>query len=236
MTRLFQVDPIACESALTLDDKRSLFECVLWECYHHDVRTISAMLLERIAERGGGLPPESLCSLASWIEELLASATQCTPRRGSNRGPEGPSPSAPLTRAPRLGQVACRSAWCPCSSRPPRCTHGASMRCRRCRWTHPSPNPDPYPDPAPAPSPGAAEQVRRDAGGRRRRLQAGADRPAVDARRLQPAHRGGTSNPNLVASSSNQPWYKRACASRWAVARLLVRASAAGGLRRGAAA
>ena len=46
---------------------------------HHDVRTISAVLLEHIADarlrgRGLALPPESLFSLASRIEEQLASA------------------------------------------------------------------------------------------------------------------------------------------------------------------
>ena len=86
MILLFQVNPPASESALTVDHMRSLFECVLREYYHHDVRTISAMMLERIADarqRGGGLalPPESLFSLASRIEEQLASAKQCTPRR-----------------------------------------------------------------------------------------------------------------------------------------------------------
>ena len=70
MILLFQVNPPASESALTVDHMRSLFECVLREYYHHDVRTISAMMLERIADarqRGGGLalPPESLFSLAS---------------------------------------------------------------------------------------------------------------------------------------------------------------------------
>ena len=79
MILLFQVNPPASESALTVDHMRSLFECVLREYYHHDVRTISAMMLERIADarqRGGGLalPPESLFSLASRIEEQLASA------------------------------------------------------------------------------------------------------------------------------------------------------------------
>ena len=95
MILLFQVNPPASESALTVDHMRSLFECVLREYYHHDVRTISAMMLERIADarqRGGGLalPPESLFSLASRIEEQLASAKQCTPGRRSNRGPAGP--------------------------------------------------------------------------------------------------------------------------------------------------
>ena len=95
MILLFQVNPPASESALTVDHMRSLFECVLREYYHHDVRTISAMMLERIADarqRGGGLalPPESLFSLASRIEEQLASAKQCTPGRRSNRGPTGP--------------------------------------------------------------------------------------------------------------------------------------------------
>ena len=90
MILLFQVNPPASESALTVDHMRSLFECVLREYYHHDVRTISAMMLERIADarqRGGGLalPPESLFSLASRIEEQLASAKDCTPRRRSNR-------------------------------------------------------------------------------------------------------------------------------------------------------
>jgi hypothetical protein len=106
MILLFQVNPPASESALTVDHMRSLFECVLREYYHHDVRTISAMMLERIADarqRGGGLalPPESLFSLASRIEEQLASAKQCTCRRRSNRGPAGPGQASRpfLTRA-----------------------------------------------------------------------------------------------------------------------------------------
>ena len=62
---------------------------------HHDVRMISAVLLEHIADarlRGGGLalPAESLFSLASRIEEQLASAKQCMPGQRSNRGPAGP--------------------------------------------------------------------------------------------------------------------------------------------------
>ena len=108
MILLFQVNPPASESALTVDHMRSLFECVLREYYHHDVRTISAMMLERIADarqRGGGLalPPESLFSLASRIEEQLASAKQCTCRRRSNRGPAGPGQASALflrARAP----------------------------------------------------------------------------------------------------------------------------------------
>ena len=139
MILLFQVNPPASESALTVDHMRSLFECVLREYYHHDVRTISAMMLERIADarqRGGGLalPPESLFSLASRIEEQLASAKQCTCRRRSNRGPAGPGQASrpSLTRAPRLGQTGCRPAWCPCLPRPPRCTRRAARRCRRC--------------------------------------------------------------------------------------------------------
>jgi hypothetical protein len=69
---------------------RSLFECVLRGYCHHDVRTISAVLLEHIADarlrgRGLALPPESLFYHASQIEEQLASAKDCTPRRRSNR-------------------------------------------------------------------------------------------------------------------------------------------------------
>ena len=84
MILLFQINPSASESALAVDHMRSFFECVLQDYYHHDVRTISAMMLERIADarqHGGGLslPPESLFSLASRIEEQLASAKQCTP-------------------------------------------------------------------------------------------------------------------------------------------------------------
>ena len=71
---------------------------------HHDVRTISAVLLEHIADarlrgRGLALPPESLFSLASRIEEQLASAKDCTPRRRSNRGPEQASPPPPPSHA-----------------------------------------------------------------------------------------------------------------------------------------
>ena len=85
MILLFQINPCASESVLALEHMRSFFECVLCDYYHHDVRTISAMILERIADarqRGSGLslPPESLFSLASRIEDQLASAKQCTPQ------------------------------------------------------------------------------------------------------------------------------------------------------------
>ena len=80
MILLFQINPSASESALAVDHMRSFFECVLRDYYHHDVRTISAMMLERIADarqRGGGLslPPESLFSLASRI----AARSKCPP-------------------------------------------------------------------------------------------------------------------------------------------------------------
>ena len=76
MILLFQINPSASESALAVDHMRSCFECVLRDYYHHDVRTISAMMLERIADarqRGGGLslPPESLASRM---------AAKCPPR------------------------------------------------------------------------------------------------------------------------------------------------------------
>ena len=50
MILLFQINPSASESALAVDHMRSFFECVLRDYYHHDVRTISAMMLERIAD------------------------------------------------------------------------------------------------------------------------------------------------------------------------------------------
>ena len=174
MILLFQINPSASESALAVDHMRSFFECVLQDYYHHDVRTISAMMLERIADarqHGGGLslPPESLFSLASRIEEQLASAKQCTP--GGARTPgwqAGCQAGLLLTRVRRAWDI--RSAD----------RHGVPAGQGRglSRAVQPG-------------AAGAAEQVRRDAGGRRRRLQAGAARPAAAARHLQPADGGG---------------------------------------------
>jgi hypothetical protein len=154
MILLFQINPCASESVLALEHMRSFFECVLCDYYHHDVRTISAMMLERIADarqRGGGLslPPESLFSLASRIEDQLASAKQCTPQaelepRAGKQSPRQVCCSRVC--APRLGQTACRPAWCLCSSRPPPSTPRAARRrtsCRKssatCKWSAATP-------------------------------------------------------------------------------------------------
>ena len=70
----------------------SLFECVLREHHHHDVRTISAMMLGRIADASAAVASRSrqvaLLSRLGW--EQLASAKQCMPGQRSNRGPAGP--------------------------------------------------------------------------------------------------------------------------------------------------
>ena len=110
MILLFQINPCASESVLALEHMLSFFECVLCDYYHHDVRTISAMILERIADarqRGSGLslPPESLFSLASRIEDQLASAKQCTPGGARTPGWQAePQTGLPLTRV-------CASPW-----------------------------------------------------------------------------------------------------------------------------
>jgi hypothetical protein len=110
MILLFQINPCASESVLALEHMRSFFECVLCDYYHHDVRTISAMILEHIADarqRGSGLslPPESLFSLASRIEDQLASAKQCTPGGARTPGWQAePQTGLPLTRV-------CASPW-----------------------------------------------------------------------------------------------------------------------------
>ena len=105
MILLFQINPSASESALAVDHMRSFFECVLRDYYHHDVRTISAMMLERIADarqRGGGLslPPESLFSLASRI----AAQSKCSPwqcPRSAPAPPRGAPDSAGWLGTPR---------------------------------------------------------------------------------------------------------------------------------------
>ena len=93
MILLFQFDPSASKSALTVDHMRSFFECVLQDYYHHDVRTISAMMLERIADarqRGGGLslPPESLASrMAAKCPPWQCLRSAPAPPQGAPRGP-----------------------------------------------------------------------------------------------------------------------------------------------------
>ena len=115
MILLFQINPSASESALAVDHMRSFFECVLRDYYHHDVRTISAMMLERIADarqRGGGLslPPESLFSLASRI----AARSKCPPWQCPRSAPAPPqgAPGEPgRLEAPRArGQATARPA------------------------------------------------------------------------------------------------------------------------------
>ena len=84
MILMFQTNPLAPEATLEEAHMKSLFACVLSEWAHHDVRTISAMLLERIASEharsdevfAGGLPRDSLVALATRMEEQLASAKQ----------------------------------------------------------------------------------------------------------------------------------------------------------------
>ena len=115
MILLFQINPSASESALAVDHMRSFFECVLRDYYHHDVRTISAMMLERIADarqRGGGLslPPESLFSLASRI----AARSKCLPWQCPRSAPEPPqgAPGGPgrLEARRARGQATARPA------------------------------------------------------------------------------------------------------------------------------
>ena len=115
MILLLQINPSASESALAVDHMRSCFECVLRDYYHHDVRTISAMMLERIADarqRGGGLslPPESLFSLASRI----AARSKCPPwqcPRSAPAPPQGALVGPGRLEAPRArGQAPARPA------------------------------------------------------------------------------------------------------------------------------
>ena len=112
MILLFQFDPSASKSALTVDHMRSFFECVLRDYYHHDVRTISAMMLERIADarqRGGGLslPPESLAS-------HMAARSKCPPwqcPRSAPAPPQGAPVGPGRLEAPRArGQATARPA------------------------------------------------------------------------------------------------------------------------------
>jgi len=102
MILLLQINPSASESALAVDHMRSCFECVLRDYYHHDVRTISAMMLERIADarqRGGGLslPPESLAS-------HMAARSKCPPwqcPRSASAPPQGTPGGPGRLEAPR---------------------------------------------------------------------------------------------------------------------------------------
>ena len=178
MILLFQINPCASESVLALEHMRSFFECVLCDYYHHDVRTISAMMLERIADarqRGGGLslPPESLFSLASRIEDQLASAKQCTPGGARTPGWQAePQTSLPLTRV-------CASPWTDGLQ-----TGMVSLLVKAAAFHAPCSQ-------APYKLQEKFGDMQVVTSGRRRRLQAGAAQPAAAARQLQPADGGG---------------------------------------------